>query len=153
MQWCWANQHGCGAQKWAQMNIKCVLEMKQCGAERVQMATKLFSVWILSGKAPVKEIVGNVITSRKPFLRNTQWRSKTYISDSTIFKAWTWESGYSWESCGCYHWAAEKIWPRRIVHGGSGKLHLPQQLPHIWQEGGMAAGNIREALGCREKTR
>lgn len=181
MQSCWADQRGCGARRWVQMSTKCVLEMKRCGAERAPMGTKRCSAWISWGKAPVKAIVcirkvlvlakpastrgrnGNVKSSSQKQFSPTfssvdlnQFRdgqSKTWICDPTIFQAWTWESRYSWESCGCYYWAAGEIWSGRILHGGWVWLHLPQQLPNIRQDGGVAAGNIKEILGSRESAR
>lgn len=39
------------------MSIKCALETKQCGADRAQMARRLSSAWISSGKPACIEIV------------------------------------------------------------------------------------------------
>lgn len=50
---------------------------------------------------------------------------------TTISQTWARESWHSWESCGCYYWAAGEIRSGWVLHGGWVCFHLPQQFPHL----------------------
>lgn len=73
--------------------------------------------------------------------------------DPVLLQAWIGESRHRREGGGRHGRAAGEVRSGGLLHGGRLQLHLSQQLPHIRQEGGVAAWNVRENVGSGEGAR
>lgn len=81
------------------------------------------------------------------------WTRVEAASDPVLLQAWIGESRHRREGGGRDGRAAGEVRSGGLLHGGRLQLHLSQQLPHIGQEGGVAARNVRENVGSGEGAR